>query len=132
VKIYNREKMPARVYREIIILQGLCGGPNIMKLYDIIVEKTENKPALVFEDASGTEFETFSGQVKDSELRFYMKELLRAIAFTHKQGVLHRDIKPNNVMFNTAKRRVWLIDFSLARFHSDGNGVYVNNVCINH
>jgi casein kinase II subunit alpha len=91
-----------------------------MKLYDVLVEKTEGKPAVVFEYVNGTDFENFSKTVQEIDLRYYMKELLRALAFTHKSGIIHRDIKPSNVMFDILQRQSRLIDFSLARFHYDG------------
>lgn len=50
------------------------------------------------------------------------RSLLAALAHAHRQGILHRDVKPENVMF--ARRgdapRVVLIDFGLARFREDG------------
>ena len=120
IKIYHREKDRSRVLREILILQNLCGGPNIMKIYDVLKEKMETQPAIVFEYVNGTSFDVLMKKVEEDDVRYYMKELLLAIAYTHKNGVIHRDIKPSNVMFDTAKRQVRLIDFSLARFYNEG------------
>ncbi len=91
-----------------------------MKIYDVLIEKTESKPAVVFEYVNGTDFDNFMHVIQETDLRFYMKELLRALAFTHKNGIIHRDIKPSNVMFDIHKRESRLIDYSLARFHYDG------------
>jgi len=58
-------------------------------------------------------------------------ELLGALAYAHGQGVLHRDVKPENVMFakRTGKTAVVLIDFGLARLCDDA-GITLQGACM--
>eukprot|EP00981_Chlorochromonas_danica_P008568 scaffold2224_cov175-Ochromonas_danica.AAC.10 len=42
-----------KMLREILLLQTVCGGPNIMKLYDVIKESQEGHPALIVEYVDG-------------------------------------------------------------------------------
>eukprot|EP00042_Codosiga_hollandica_P053822 m.714536 g.714536 ORF g.714536 m.714536 type:complete len:137 (+) comp58783_c0_seq63:237-647(+) len=49
-----------------------------------------------------------------------MLEVLRALDFAHSRGIIHRDIKPNNIMLSLDTNEVTIIDWGLAEFfHSE-------------
>lgn len=58
------------------------------------------------------------GQFSIGRATWVAGELLRALAHAHENGVLHRDVKPENVMFS-ARNDVVLIDFGLSRIEDD-------------
>ena len=39
-------------------------------------------------------------------MRYYIFELLKALDFCHSKGIMHRDVKPHNVMIDHEKRKV--------------------------
>lgn len=90
---------------------------NIVSLHDVI--HTENKLMLVFEymdkdlkkymDAHGDR-----GALNPITIKSFMHQLLLGIDFCHTNRVLHRDLKPQNLLINT-KGRLKLADFGLAR-----------------
>lgn len=90
---------------------------SIVSLYDVI--HTENKLMLVFEymdkdlkrymDTKGDH-----GQLDYATIKSFMWQLLRGIAFCHENRVLHRDLKPQNLLINK-KGQLKLADFGLAR-----------------
>lgn len=49
-----------------------------------------------------------------------MFELLKALDFAHSKGIMHRDVKPHNVMIDHARRELRLIDWGLAEFYHRG------------
>ncbi|CAN0395228.1 unnamed protein product, partial [Laminaria digitata] len=49
-----------------------------------------------------------------SGVAVYMRALLTALAHVHAEGIIHRDIKPRNFMYNSRKAKGFLIDFGLA------------------
>jgi len=109
------EGIPSTAIREISLLKQLQ-HPNVVRLYDVI--HTDKKLTLVFEfldqnlkqymDACGSE-----GMHLDTAKSFLF-QLLRAIAYCHDHRVLHRDLKPQNLLINM-NGELKLADFGLAR-----------------
>lgn len=109
-----------KIKREIKILQNLYGGPNIIRLLDVVRDPGSRTPSLVFEHVDNTDFKTLYPTLGDLDIRFYIFELLKALDFCHSKGIMHRDVKPHNVMIDHAARRLRLIDWGLAEFYHPG------------
>ncbi|CAG9320406.1 unnamed protein product [Blepharisma stoltei] len=107
----------AKIKREIKILQNLQGGPNIVRLLDIVRDPASKTPSLIFEHVNNFNFKQLYPQLTDFEVRYYIFELLKALDFCHSLGIMHRDVKPHNVMIDHEKRLVRLIDWGLAEFY---------------
>eukprot|EP00808_Paulinella_micropora_P006811 g63722.t1 len=110
----------AKIKRELLILQALSGGDNIIQLLDMVKDPTTTTVCFVFEYVDNVPFETLYPSFKDMDIRYYMYELLKALDFCHSQGIMHRDVKPHNVMIDPRKKQLRLIDWGLAEFYHKG------------
>jgi len=110
------EGAPSTAIREISLMKELR-HVNIVRLYDVI--HTENMLMLVFEymdqdlkrymDSRGQK-----GSLDTPTIKSFMYQLIRGIAHCHENRVLHRDLKPQNLLINK-KGQLKLADFGLAR-----------------
>jgi casein kinase II subunit alpha len=112
--------MKKKIKREIRILQNLCHCPNIVKLLDVVRDPSSKTPSLIFEYVNNTDFKTLYPRLTDFDIRFYIHEILKALDYCHSQGIMHRDVKPHNVMIDHEKRELRLIDWGLAEFYHPG------------
>ncbi|KAH9446798.1 hypothetical protein Pst134EA_030702 [Puccinia striiformis f. sp. tritici] len=126
VNIVNDEKCIVKVLkpvkkkkikREIKILQNLAGGPNIITLLDVVRDPQSKTPSIVTEYINNTDFKVLYPKFSDYDVRFYILELLKALDFAHSRGIMHRDVKPHNVMIDHERRQLRLIDWGLAEFY---------------
>jgi serine/threonine-protein kinase len=108
----------ARFEREAKALAGLR-HPNIVAINDYGVD--HDTPYLVMELLEG---ETLAqrlqrGPLEPEHVLELTQQLLRALAFVHEQGLVHRDLKPGNLFLEQlpdGDERLKLLDFGLAKF----------------
>ena len=89
-----------KIYREIKILQTLWGGPNVVKLCDLIKEQTSKTPCFVYEHMPSMETKLLSPTFEDRDVRIYIYKILQALEFSHRHGIMHRDVKPLNIVID--------------------------------
>ncbi|KAJ3216177.1 cyclin-dependent kinase 5 [Dinochytrium kinnereticum] len=115
IRLDNEEEgVPCTAIREISLLKELQ-HTNIVRLYDVI--HTEKKLTLVFEylDSDLKKFlDSYGGDIDIPTIKHLMYQLMKGIAFCHENRVLHRDLKPQNLLINK-KLELKLADFGLAR-----------------
>ena len=106
-----------KIKREIKILQNLMGGPNVVQLIDVVRDPQSKTPSIITEYINNTDFKVLYPTFSDYDVRYYIFELLKALDFCHSRGIMHRDVKPHNVMIDHEKRQLRLIDWGLAEFY---------------
>jgi len=115
IRLDNEEEgVPCTAIREISLLKELK-HPSIVKLYDVI--HTEKKLTLVFEYMDldlKKSLDMSQGEMEPYTMKKLMYQLLEGIAYCHDHRVLHRDLKPQNLLMNK-KGDLKLGDFGLAR-----------------
>lgn len=106
-----------KIYREIKILQTLFGGPNIVKLYDILRDDISKTPTFIYEYMPNTESKVLIPTLEDHDIRLYLYKILKALDYSHSHGIMHRDVKPLNIVINHQQKQLRLIDWGLADFY---------------
>jgi len=86
----------------------------VIKVYDVI--ESEGKVALVLEDFDGVSLDRVSRETPLSLESFLTLgiTLARVLDKLHKKNVIHKDIKPHNILFNPDTRDVKLTDFGIS------------------
>ncbi|KAL7553174.1 hypothetical protein ACHAWF_016419 [Thalassiosira exigua] len=108
------EGIPSTAIREISLLKELQ-HPNIVRLYDVV--HTERKLTLVFEflDQDLKKYlDVCDTGLELPIMKSFLYQLLMGVAYCHHHRVLHRDLKPPNLLINR-EGQLKLADFGLAR-----------------
>ena len=98
-------------------MQTLYGGPNVVKLYDILRDPATKTPALVFEHIPNIETKVLARRFNNMDIRLYTYMILQSLEYAHMHGIMHRDIKPLNIVIDHEKRDLRVIDWGLADFY---------------
>ena len=108
------EGIPSTAIREISLLKELQHR-NIVRLYDVV--HTDRKLTLVFEFLDQDLKKYLDHNEKGLEpavVKWFLYQLLHGVAYCHFHRVLHRDLKPQNLLINR-EGQLKLADFGLAR-----------------
>jgi len=93
--------------------------PNIVRIYDYVF--ANRTACIVMEYVTGPDVESVvkeRGPLPFDSARYVMAEVAAALEAAHQKGVLHRDVKPSNILLQRGNR-VMLTDFGLARRQLD-------------
>jgi casein kinase II subunit alpha len=119
-KVALKVMKPVRVQkyqRELKILENLRGGVNIIELIEVVQNPVTQQYTMVFEYIDNADPIKLFRQFSDMDARFYLYQLMKALSYSHSHGIMHRDIKPLNIMFDRNSRKLRLIDWGLAEFY---------------
>ena len=114
IRLEPDEGAPSTAIREISLMKEL-NHVNIVRLLDVM--HTEQKLILVFEFLAQDlrkYMDAIGGPVAPKIVKSFMYQLLRGVAFCHDNRVLHRDLKPQNLLIGS-NGILKLADFGLAR-----------------
>ncbi|SCU93815.1 LAMI_0E15676g1_1 [Lachancea mirantina] len=103
---------PQRIYNELNLLYMLCGCTRVAPLCDAM--RFQDQVVAVLPWYPHEEFRNFYRDLPIKGVKKYMFEMLQALSFVHSKGIMHRDIKPTNFLYNPQLGRGVLVDFGLA------------------
>jgi serine/threonine protein kinase len=114
--IFQKDNHEERALREPQLLRHL-NHENIVEIRDIEIQKEQVSPYIAYEYIEGHDL---NHVVHDSmpsieQAATWCRDIARAMQHAHEQGVLHRDLKPQNVMLQTSTNKIKVIDFGLGK-----------------
>lgn len=127
IHLEREEGVPFTAIREVSLLKQLKHF-NIITLHDIIY--TQKALTLVFEfvDRDLSRYlDECDHKIHLHNVRLFLFQLLRALDYCHQRKVLHRDIKPQNILISSIGE-LKLADFGLARAKSFPTKTYTDEV----
>lgn len=114
---HEDEGIPSTAVREVSLLRGLK-HPNIVLLKEVVY-RNENLN-LVFEYLENDlkrVLKRLDQPLESHRVKSFMRQLMEGLAYCHKKRIMHRDLKPHNLLIDN-NDRLQLADFGLARTFS--------------
>ena len=126
VKVLRREYMHdpdlVRRFKNESKAISLLNHPNIVKVYDVSVN--DNLQYIVMEYVDGMTLREYlnerGGKLSSRETVHFISQILKALEHAHANGVVHRDIKPQNIML-LDNGQLRMMDFGIARISRADN-----------
>ncbi|KAH8879060.1 putative MAK1 protein [Thozetella sp. PMI_491] len=116
--VFSKKILAKRALREIKLLQHFRGHRNITCLYDMDIPRPENfNETYLYEEVMECDLAAIirSGQpLTDAHFQSFIYQILCGLKYIHSANVLHRDLKPGNLLVN-ADCELKICDFGLAR-----------------
>ncbi|XP_040027652.2 cell division cycle 7-related protein kinase [Gasterosteus aculeatus] len=108
---------PARIAAELQCLTVAGGRENVIGVTYCF--RKEDHVVIVMPYMEHKAIVDIIGSLSFEEVRLYIYHLLTALRHIHQFGIIHRDIKPNNFLYNRNSRMYALVDFGLAQGTAD-------------
>lgn len=110
----ENEGIPTTALREISLLRNLC-HENIVVLRDVVLES--RRLYLIFElmDTDLKKYMVSEGPLSSKQVKLFATQILKGIDYCHSIGIMHRDLKPQNILVSQQHGTLKLADFGLAR-----------------
>ena len=132
IKTLNREQREKPDFAEIqkrfrkeALDLSKCYHPHIVQVYDNFPE--DGLWAIVMEHIDGDDLAAYlenytaeNGYLSETEALRYIDQIGQALECVHERKLLHRDVKPNNILLRRESKEAVLIDFGLAREFQPG------------
>tara|TARA_B100001121_G_C18583260_1_gene570809 strand:+ start:63 stop:974 length:912 start_codon:yes stop_codon:yes gene_type:complete len=121
----EEEGVPSTALREVSLLQMLSESDHVVKLLSVEHVEENNKPILylVFEylDTDLKKYMDLTGKstpMPKNVVKSFMYQLIKGVTHCHKHGVLHRDLKPQNLLVDKNTSTLKIADLGLGRAFS--------------
>nr|CUU99126.1 hypothetical transcript [Hymenolepis microstoma] len=105
--------------KEAKIVRMLNQWPHINRILTFVSSKIANLHLYVYEYVKATPWDDLYDSLPIEDIRLYIYQLLVAVEGCHVNGIMHRNIKPGNILIDCARKQAYLTDFSQAALYSE-------------
>ncbi|KAF2897313.1 hypothetical protein ILUMI_08861 [Ignelater luminosus] len=121
------EGVPSTAIREICLLKGLRHS-SIVDLLDVICVNTDLYLVFEFLDIDLKKYiDNIQKSMSEDLIKCYMKQLIEGVSYLHTHRILHRDLKPQNLLLDK-EGHIKLADFGLSRTFALPTRTYTHEV----
>ncbi|MFD3407085.1 serine/threonine-protein kinase [Aquirufa sp. HETE-83D] len=121
-RLLSNEQIKTRFLNEAKTMSGLK-QPNIVELYDY--EENDAGCFLIMEYVDGIPLDEYiikeSGPIPTENAIKIFSGMLKGFAYAHKKKIVHRDVKPSNIIISKDFKTVKILDFGIAKILDDNN-----------
>lgn len=89
--------------------------PYIITIYDVGQEENSHYIVMEYLEKTLRQQIKSQGKLPPQEALDIIKKIAAALSYAHGKGIIHRDIKPDNIMFRKGRKEPVLVDFGIAR-----------------
>ncbi|KAF8605898.1 kinase-like protein [Ceratobasidium sp. AG-I] len=116
-RLFEKTQLSKRALREVSLLRHFANHENITGLIDMDVIAPDFNEIYLFMEPMEADLHQIvrSGQpLSNAHVQYFLYQILRAMKYVHTAGVIHRDLKPGNLLVN-ADCELKICDFGLSR-----------------
>lgn len=121
------KKIKENIKREFTLLKTL-NHPNIIKLYDVFFDESSKNIYFMIDLYENGDLSNYLNgkKIKEKYAKNYMRQIKDGLEYLYNKKILHRDLKPQNIL--VSKRNTLVItDFGFARYFE--NDVMLQTIC---
>lgn len=115
IKVLKPVKL-SKINREVLILKHLS-HKNIIPLLDVVFDSDSETYSLIFDFIKHEDSNIAFEKLSLGNIRFYTKQIMEGLQYAHSKGIIHRDIKPQNMIIDSNKKILKILDWGLAEFY---------------